>query len=177
MSTRQRHQRGINLIELLVTISIATTSLTVGVPSFQGLRISQDRSSAIIELVSAVRLARSEAALRGTPASICASSDGSTCGTSAATDWSSGWLVFRDEDGDAALDETDLVVKTVQFSNPQFTLTADSQLGSGITFRQFGYPRASQAGGNFAYADARASRCVNLTYIGRLNVADEACAQ
>ncbi|MGB5733049.1 MAG: GspH/FimT family pseudopilin [Thiohalocapsa sp.] len=175
MSSLRRHQHGINLIELIVTMSIAAITLTMGVPSFQGLRVSSDRSSAIIELVAAARLARSEAALRGTPASVCASDDGSSC--SASTDWSNGWLVFRDQDGDAALDEADIVVKTVQFSNPRFTITADNAIGSGITFEQFGYPRPSQAGGDFDYEDPRASRCINLTYVGRLNVVEAGCAE
>lgn len=175
MSMRKAEQRGINLIELMVAMSIAAVSLTVGVPSFQGLRISQDRSSAIIELVSSARLARSEAAVRGTPASICASTDGATC--SGETDWTQGWLVFRDTDGDLTIDAGDDLVKQVRFQNPHFTITADSQSGitNGITFKQFGYIDSAQATGKLQYSDEQQSRCLDITFMGRFDVNDGDC--
>lgn len=175
MSTRQQRQRGINLIELLVAMSIAAISLTVGVPSFQSLRVSQDRSSAIIELVSCARLARSEAALRGTPASICTSSDGETC--SGSSDWSTGWIVFRDANGDHDLDVgDDTLVKQVRFQNPRFTINGDSGITDGITFRQFGFVNPPQAPGKIEYKDSQQDRCLEMTFIGRFNVSTGECS-
>lgn len=174
MSNRKTEQRGTNLIELMVAISIAAISLTVGVPSFQGLRISQDRSSAIIELVSSARLARSEAALRGTPASICASTDGATC--SGETDWTQGWLVFRDADGNQTVDSGDTMIKQVRFENPHFTITADSGIDDGITFKTFGSVNSPEAGGKLEYTDSQESRCLEMSFIGRFNVAPGGCS-
>ena len=168
-STRTR-QLGINLVELLVTISIATLSLTVGVPAFEGLRIRSDRTSAIIELVSAARLARSEAALRGIPVSLCPSTDGSSC--SGEDDWSNGWIVFHDQDRDLTIDDQTEVLKVVRFEHPLFVIAADDRIGAGITFGLFGF--ADPASGAFAYSDAQAARTLQLTYIGRLNVIEPA---
>jgi prepilin-type N-terminal cleavage/methylation domain-containing protein len=175
MATQQRHQRGVNLIEIVVAMSIAAISLAVGVPSFQNLRISSDRSSAIIELVSSARLARSEAALRGTPASICTSTDGETC--SGSSEWTDGWLIFRDVDGDHQLDTSeDTLVKQVRFRNPQFTISAISGITDGMTFRQFGFVNPPQAPGQLQYEDSQESRCLDLTFIGRFNVSTGGCS-
>lgn len=176
MSIRNQQQRGMNLIELMVAISIAAISLTIGVPSFQGLRISQDRSSAIIELVASARLARSEAALRGTSVSICASTNGTTC--NGGTDWTNGWLVFRDQDGDQVIDTdpADITVKQVQFDNPHFTITAKSGITDGITFKTFGSVNSPEAGGKLEYVDDQESRCLEMSFIGRFNVETGDCS-
>ena len=166
MSTRNSKQCGTNLIELMVAISIAAISLTVGVPSFKSVRVSSDRSSAIIELVAAARLARSEAALRGTPFTLCASMNGTSC--SGSSDWSNGWIVFSDSDGNGAVADRSDVIKVVEHNNTQFTLAADTNIGGRITFSTFGY--ANPPSGQLTYTDSQATRTVQLTFVGRLHV-------
>lgn len=164
---KSKHQQiGVNLVELMVGISIAALSLAVGVPSFESLRTRSDRSSAMIELISAARLARSEAALRGSVYTLCASADGTTCSRSA--DWSTGWIVFADPDANGAVANQTDVVKVVTFVNPQFTLTADNDIGGSITFGTFGY--ATPSYGQLKYMDHQTTRLVQLNYIGRLHV-------
>lgn len=163
-----RGQQGINLVELVVAMSIAAISLTLGVPAFESLRINADRSSAIIELVAAARLARSEAALRGTAVSLCPSTNGTSC--SGGSDWSSGWIVFRDEDEGLSIDAQNEILKVVRFDNPRFTITADDAIGAGITFGHFGFSRPSF--GTLDYSDSHASRTLELSYIGRLHVTE-----
>jgi type IV fimbrial biogenesis protein FimT len=168
MRNLQRRQRGITLTELMVTISIAALSLSLGVPAFEQVRVRSDRSAAIIELVSAATRARSEAAVGGSPVSLCASTDGITC--SGALDWSRGWIVFHDPDENLAIADQADVITVVRFENARFTITADANIGPGITFGLFGF--ASPATGQLTYIDAAASRTVQLSYIGRLNVVE-----
>jgi type IV fimbrial biogenesis protein FimT len=170
MINSRRSQRGVNLVEILVTICILTISLTMGIPAFQTMKLNADRSSALIELIAAVRLARSEAALRGTPVSVCASTDGRAC--SAAADWSSGWLVFRDADEDLTVEDQAQVLKAVRFEHTDFTITADDNVGGGITFGVFGF--SSPTAGSLTYRDQQASRRLALTYVGRLHVTEAA---
>jgi type IV fimbrial biogenesis protein FimT len=172
MSASRRTQAGINIVELMIVICILGLSLGLGVPSFQSLKIRSDRSSALIELVSAVTLARSEAAMRGTPISVCASSDGSSC--SGARDWSTGWLVFQDEDEDLTVEAQTQVIRVVRFENAQFNVTADQQIAGGITFGTFGF--SSPTAGSLAYRDAMEARDIQLTYVGRLHVTEAALA-
>ena len=168
MFKRRKPQQGVNLIELVVAMSIAALSLTVGVPAFVDLRVSSDRSSALIELVAAAKLARSEAALRGQAVSVCASVNGTTCSNS--NNWSTGWIVFRDPDRDLVVASSSAdIIKVVRFDNPRFTLTADRDtINGGITFSLFGF--ATPASGNFSYSDSQTARTVQLTYIGRLHI-------
>jgi type IV fimbrial biogenesis protein FimT len=168
MTNFRTSQRGVNLIELLTGISIVSISLSLGVPSFENMRQSSDRASALIELVAAVRLARGEAALRGTSVSICPSPDGVNC--TITRSWSSGWIVFRDEDEDRIIEDQAQVLRVVRFQHPRFTITADMALGSGITFGTFGF--STPAAGQFAYRDDSAERTIALNYIGRLHVTD-----
>ncbi|MCG6940547.1 MAG: GspH/FimT family pseudopilin [Thiohalocapsa sp.] len=167
-SQKRSSQKGINIVELLIVICILAISLTLGIPGFQALKLRSDRSAALIELVSAVRLARSEAALRGTPVSICASTDGARC--SAADDWSGGWLVFQDPDQNLVVESAAQVIRVVRFEHVRFTLTADQDIDGGITFGTFGFSRPTA--GAFSYADAFETRDIALTYLGRLYVTD-----
>jgi type IV fimbrial biogenesis protein FimT len=169
--SRSRHaQLGINLVELMIVICILAMSLAVGIPGFQDLKTSQDRSAALVELVAAVRLARSEAALRGIPFSVCATTDGLSC--SGGRNWSGGWLVFRDADRDTTIEDATQVVKAVRFAHSRFTLTADAIIGGGITFGTFGF--STPTAGAFTYQDTFEGRDIALTYIGKLHVTEAA---
>ena len=163
-------QLGVNLIELLIGISIVSISLAMGVPTFQGARETSDRAAAVIELVASVRLARSEAALRGTSVSMCPSSDGVAC--TQGTDWSRGWIVFRDDDEDRSIEDQTQVLRVTRFENSRFTITADTAIGSGVTFGTFGF--STPTAGVFTYRDDHAARSIALTYVGRLEVTEAA---
>jgi prepilin-type N-terminal cleavage/methylation domain-containing protein len=167
MFKRRKLQQGVNLIELVVAMSIAALSLTVGVPAFVDLRVSSDRSSALIELVAAAKLARSEAALRGQAVSVCASANGASCSNS--NNWSTGWIVFRDPDRDLVVGNSAAdIIKVVRFDNPRFTIASDRNINGGITFSLFGF--TTPTSGIFSYKDAQTARTVQLTYIGRLHI-------
>lgn len=89
-------QRGITLIELLVTMSIAVILLTVGVPSFIDFMASSKAGSYANDLLIDINYARSEAITRGTRVVVCkgaATAAGSDCTTG---NWEDGWKVFED---------------------------------------------------------------------------------
>ena len=85
-------QRGLTLLELMVTIAIAGILLTIGVPSFQAT-ITRNRISANTNnFITAINLARSEAIKRGTEIRVCKSADGASCTESG--NWDQGWIVY-----------------------------------------------------------------------------------
>lgn len=114
-------QSGFSLIELLVTLSIVSLLMTVAVPQFQSL-IEKNKIQALMdEFTSSLYLARGEAAKRGYQVTLCASdvvtitdvdtgtsTENTVCDTTA-TDFSSGWIIFVDYDGDSALGASTLL--------------------------------------------------------------------
>src|SRR5215470_12089665 len=84
---------GFSVMELMVTLSIVAILVALATPSFRNFTSSNRVTTVNNDLVTALNLARSEAARRSTPVTVCASADGDTCGAN--TDWASGWIVFQ----------------------------------------------------------------------------------
>lgn len=101
---RQR-QRGLTLVELMVTLAAAIILLAVGMPLFSGIVGNNRAVAQANDLLSAFKLARSEAVKRTDNVTICAIDNPAAavpaCGD--AGDWGNGWTVFFD-DG-SAIDE------------------------------------------------------------------------
>jgi type IV fimbrial biogenesis protein FimT len=83
---------GFTLLELLITMSVATILLTIAIPSFQYVTNSNRIAGEVNGLLGDLQFARSEAIKEGQYVSVCASSDGQSCSNS--PDWQSGWIVF-----------------------------------------------------------------------------------
>lgn len=93
--------RGFTLVELLTVLAIATVVLGLAIPNMRGLLQSQQVSAAANDLLASINLARSEAIMRGRRVDL-VPFDG--------RDWSSGWIVFIDEDGDLEPDEDERII-------------------------------------------------------------------
>lgn len=88
----QRRAAGFTLPELMITIGILAILLAIAVPSFSNI-IKENRNVATVNsLTAAISLARAEAIRRSRNVSICASTNGLTCGGN----WQDGWLVLID---------------------------------------------------------------------------------
>lgn len=75
---------GFTLIELMVTLAVIAITLSIGVPSFQGIVSDNRMSGAANNLIGAMNVARSEAIKRGRSVNVTASSG----------DWSNGGSVI-----------------------------------------------------------------------------------
>lgn len=98
-------KQGFTLIEMMITIVIAALLLTIAVPSFQQSIRNNRLTAEANNLLTALALARSEAIKRGSPVTVCASSNQSTCSNSSS--WTTGWIVFVDQNADVTRDGTD----------------------------------------------------------------------
>jgi len=84
---------GFSLAELLMTIAVMAVVLSVALPNLRQLLRDQQLKAAVNDLFSAINLARSQAIARGARVELApAGPDGA--------DWSRGWVVFVDKDGD-----------------------------------------------------------------------------
>ena len=89
---------GYSLLELLLTIAVAATILTLGLPSFSALMARNAQRVEINALFHAVHLARKASIMRKQVVALCPTVDGASCRPG--RDWSGGFLVFENADRD-----------------------------------------------------------------------------
>jgi type IV fimbrial biogenesis protein FimT len=98
--------KGFTIIEILITLAVAAILLGVAVPSLQNFTANSQVTVAANSIVAGLNLARSTAVTLGEEVVICPSADESTC---AGDQWSKGWIVFDNADGNGALAESEII--------------------------------------------------------------------
>ncbi|WP_374672953.1 GspH/FimT family pseudopilin [Ideonella sp.] len=132
-TTRRRRPSGFTLVEMLVTFAIAAVLVALAAPAMTSFLAEQAAAGNADELASDLRFARSEAVKRSASITVCASSDGSTCGE----DWAAGWIIsagdnlLKVQNGLRAMDHVDADADSVTFAPNG--LVSDGG-GSGFTF-------------------------------------------
>ena len=100
---------GFSLVEALTVMAITTIGLLVGVPSFQGMSERARVSSAMHLLTAHMASARSTAITYRIPTVVCPSNRSGGCRTDG--DWSQGWLMFFDKDGNRQPDAREDILR------------------------------------------------------------------
>ena len=104
-------KNGFSFIELLVTMSIAATLITLATPSYQEL-VSKNRLIAVNnDLMTALALARQKSITFSKDVYLCELLDETTCNEKRPfnADWTKGWMVFVDNNRNAKLDDSDTI--------------------------------------------------------------------
>jgi len=119
----KNHNRGITLVELIITLSIAAILLAIAAPSFSDIVRNNKMTTQLNELAASLNLARSEAIKRSSYVTVCKSNDSASCGG----DWKNGWIVFPDLDNSGTVNnaETVLRVYVPPKNGAQLTSTID----------------------------------------------------
>lgn len=113
----RRQVSGFTLLELMVTVAIMAILLAIALPSFQSSLRSNRAATATNEMMASLSLARSEAIKNKGGGAVCPSSSGTAC----VGNWSDGWLVWADANGNSALDAGETVLRYSQ-GNPRLTV-------------------------------------------------------
>ncbi|GAB1407099.1 Tfp pilus assembly protein FimT/FimU [Thermomonas brevis] len=108
----RRRNAGFTLIELVATVAIVGIVAGVGAPSMAEFVERQRASAAVGSLMSHMALARMAAITHGRRTVLCPTQDGRHC--EAGNDWSQGWMLFRDEDGNRKPDGADEILRVEQ---------------------------------------------------------------
>lgn len=170
----QRHS-GFTLVELLVGLLIGAILMTMAVPAFRDLMENTRLTSTSNELVAALNVARSEAVKRGTPVSVCRSTNGANC--AAGTDWEEGWIVFTDDGVAGTVDnagtQPDQILRAHDAVDGNVVITANGFNTSGYARFQSDGQEMETDDGFFNICDDRANevmRQLELSATGRVQL-------
>lgn len=163
---------GYSVVELAVLLAVAGTLLAAAAPSFMSMVHDERMTTQINLLLSDVNLARLEAIKRNQDVVLCRSAHGARCARSsgARADWSGGWIVYVNSDGD----------KKRGASEP--LLTARPALPEGMTlhfnqwWRVIYHGNGGARNGAFTLCDSRGAghaRTLILYYTGRPRISDK----
>ena len=120
-------ESGFTLVELVTVVAVAAVLTAIALPSFQGTMRSNRVATTTNEVLASLAFARSEAIRSTRFSSVC----GSQAGTACDGEWTQGWLVFADRDGDGQLESNDTVLRFGQ-GNPK--LSVGNPSGDVVTF-------------------------------------------
>ncbi len=166
---RQR-QIGFTLVELLVTLVVASVLATLAVPAYQELIRDTRMTTQINDFVAALHYARSESVKRGSNVNIDA--------LSASTNWTGGWRAYADTDADGIQDAGENDIRRGDALAAPLTLTAGPAGTVRIRYRPTG-TITSVNPLTFDLCDSgiagETGRRITITAIGRISVADFTC--
>ncbi|MGE0329803.1 MAG: GspH/FimT family pseudopilin [Ramlibacter sp.] len=169
---------GFTLVELLVTLSILATLVTLAAPSVAGLVQSGNVASAVNTFLADLRFARGEAIRRGSAVVICRSdapeAASPTCSNTSARGWAAGWIVYEERDGSGGVGNGD---KLLRIQAPLDGVDGAASIKNDFTFTSLG--RSQAAAGNVIFgADMleQRKRKVCIGFTGRARIAADASA-
>lgn len=137
---RSRPAAGLTLIELLVGLSIGVSVLALSAPMANMLRENKAQSISY-EFRTALNFTRSEAIKRGNPVTLCRTINGFRCEGDADVngqkDWSKGWIIFSDRNGNGQFNSTqDEILRVRQALGDGYTLRSNAKVR--VTYKPIG---------------------------------------
>jgi type IV fimbrial biogenesis protein FimT len=100
--------RGFSLFDLLFALAVVALLIGIATPAYRTALDRASMAAARATLIESLRASKVHAATRGTRVVLCPSSDGETC--TGGTDWSGGWIAFRDGNANRARDPHERLV-------------------------------------------------------------------
>jgi type IV fimbrial biogenesis protein FimT len=111
------HGTGATVLELMVTLAVVATLLGMAVPSYEAFADRQRMKAAVAGLHSDLVAARSQAVYRNAIMVACPGNPESGC--TGSNEWTGGWIVFEDSNGDQQLSEGE---KPLRYNQPPETI-------------------------------------------------------
>ena len=133
---QRRVKTGFTLIELLVVVAVMAVLQALAAPAFPAMVDSARMTMAVNSLFSSLMLARSEAIKRNGRAVACKSADGEACAKTGG--WEQGWIVFQDDNNNAALDAGEARLFRQQALHPSIRLVGNGPVAGYVSFNRDG---------------------------------------
>lgn len=161
-----RRESGFTLIELMITVTIASIALSMAVPAFRDLVQSTKVTNATNDFALSINVARTESAKRGVPVYL------SALAPETNNAWGKGWRVWIDDDGDGTYDAGEKELHVVEALKGGLTLDS---VNDRTQYKYFSSGRID--GGDVLHLcdtrDGPTDRKLEINAIGRLAVSTE----
>jgi type IV fimbrial biogenesis protein FimT len=177
-----RQDKGLTLIELMITISILVILVALAIPSFQSMVAASNLTTTTNDLSNTLAQARSNAIRLGGRVTVCKSANGTQCATTG--NWEQGWIVFNDptRSGNSASVDTNEVVTFAATAQPSGivingNLNYISYAADGQTKQMTGAflsGKLQVCNTNASLTDAKRARKLTLSGTGRVVVVAQA---
>ena len=152
----------------MLTLTIAAVALGLGVPGFERFARDARLTADVNAFVSAVQLARGEAAKRGRSVIVCKTANRVSC-AGAEIRYDAGWMVFVNDD-----DRWPPARSAAEPLLLAYVPVIDGTIDSNRPLYEFRAYRRRSTNGTVTFCDARgpaAARAVIVSYTGRPRVA------
>lgn len=161
--------RGFTLMELVITLAIASILAVAAAPSFQNFVLENRLTTQMNELVADLAFARSEAIKRGRSVTVCVRDGGAdTCDTTAPA-WHSNRLVWADENNDGKIGTAEILRARSQLDGDNVLLA--SNIPPTLTFFRDGLvnvaPPATGLPNHFKLCDRRKNDYARVAQVER----------
>jgi len=171
-----QREKGFTLLELLVTLAIASILLSVGVPGFRSVIMDSRLVRDSNQFVGSINLARSAAVRFQRSATVCTSANFNAVlpSCSGSSDWSQGWVVWVDKDRDGAIDANE-VLSVQEPIDSMTTFSATNAALFSYDARGFGSSPADE----LMMCDNRSGetgRRIRVNAAGRTHVKQQGCS-
>ena len=130
---------GMTLIEVVVTLVLATLVATMAIPTWRHWIAKQELANRAQALSTALDRARTEAIKRGIRVNLCKSPDGTTCADEG--DWSHGWIMHVDPRAEARPAEGVPPIARDPPSQRPITIDGNGPVDDYVSFTPLGEPR------------------------------------
>ena len=133
----RKQNQGFTLLELIVIIGILGLTMAFAAPGL-GEMIQNNRiSGAANDYVAAMQFAKAESAARISPVTLCKRNNAGT-GCTGGGDWSQGWIVFADENGDSGVDAGETILLSHEALDDRMTFGGSAGVTNSITYQPSG---------------------------------------
>ena len=159
--------RGFTLLELVITLSIASILCSITIPSFTQA-IESNRANSIQSMMrKAIYTTRMLAITEKNITILCPIGDGS-CGN----DWNAGYMIFTDKNNDRVVNEQDRLIEYSQFKKSRFSISW--RASAGRNFLRYTPTGIAREFGRFTLChnngDREFSRSIVINRQGRLRI-------
>lgn len=164
-------QRGLTLLELIVTMAVAAILLAIGVPSYRYVTNANRVAGEVNTLLADMQYARAEAIKEGSDVVVCSSNGGTSC--SGAATWQTGWIVFSDTNRDGSWESGEQILRVESALPGGDTLHPAVGTTSAVQFSREGFAVGLPGGAIFELHDSTNNsvwtRCLEVTLVGALS--------